>query len=558
LLGSSVSALRAATPRDDLLRFVPGNTAFCLVFQDLRTHWAALQASPFAEQMRQAPLTIISLGQDDKKKLDRLEALLQQKLGLTWAQLRDDILGESVIFAFRPGPPGKPDQDQGLILIRAQNAQTLANLITQFNDSQKKENILKELQEREYRGIKYLCRVSTRDTTYYLLRGPVLVLSGQEKLFQQALEQDLALAEGAEPPLTGQLKQLGADRALLALWLNPREFDTAVNARSQTAPPAEAAAARTFATCWKSIEGLVLSLQVDRDVALVLAVRARLEQMPEPVRRFLTQAARPSDLWRLFPEDSLLAIAGRVDLAALLDTVGEFLAPESRQALHSGLNRTLGAALGRNFVKDILPNLGPDLGLCLTAPADPKKTWTPQTLLALRVAQGDPQAPADQAVLSVVQFLARGAVVAHNWQQPGQPIELTEKREISYLSGSGVFPPGVQPAFALRSGYLVLASAPDIIQRFAQPQPGNLPAPEKGTPLLRISFKAWRTYLQDCRPGLIEAMAGSKETRDEAGKRLDSLIESLQLLDRLELRQQTSKDQVVLTLSLQPSKPLKK
>lgn len=362
------------------------------------------------------------------------------------------------------------------------------------------------------------------------------------------------LPEGAEPPLTRQLKQLSADRALLALWLNPREFDKAVKERAQTVPPSEAAAAKTVATCWKSIEGLVLSLHLDRDVSLVLAVRGRLAEFPEPIRPFLTQAARPSDLWRLFPEDALVTITGRLDLAALFESVGEFLAPEARQTLSAHLNRMV----GRDLSKDILPNLGPDLGLCLIAPLDPKKSWMPQTLFALRVARGQ-----EGDVLSLMEKGIRGIIFFHNLQRPEQQqIELnqqtSEKRQIHYLSGAGVFPPGIQPAFALWSGYLVLASSPAAVPRFAQPQLGPPPDPGMGTPLLRISFKAWRSYLKECRSGLIESMAGSKENRDEAGKRLDGLIQVLELLDRLELRQQTSKDQVVLTLSLQPSKPLKK
>jgi hypothetical protein len=562
LVLGGVPVLRAATPRDELLRFVPENTAFCLVFQDLRTRWADLRNSPFAEQFRQSGLPGVPLSEEDRLKLDRFEKHLE-KVGLDWARLRDDILGDALVLAFRPGPPGQPQQDKGLFLLRAQNAQALTDLITRFNDSQKKADVLKDLQELEYNGVKYVRRVSNRDTTYYLQRGPILLLTSQEEMIKQALDQDRALAQDAEPPLTRHLKQLSADRALLALWVNPRAFDAAVKGRVTQVPPSEVPAATTVATCWKSVEGIVLSLHLDRDVELVLGLRARTGQLPTPTRHFLAQASQPCELWRLFHDDSLLALNGRLDFPALLDTIGELLSPKTRQTLHGDLNNTLGATLGRNFVKDVLPYLGPDLGLCVTAPAKQAKGWVPHLLLALRVAKGDPVAPADQAALSVVQLLAQVAIFAHNSQRPSQLLELkkrtVDKGEIRFVSGDGVFPPGVQPAFALHGGYLVLASSPDIIERFAQPQPGNAAAPEKGIPLLRISFQAWRTYLKERRAELIEVMTANKElTPEEAGKRLDGLVESLRLLDRLELRQRTSKDQVVFTLSLQPSLPLKK
>ncbi len=562
LLLSGVPVLRAAAPRDELLRFVPPSTGFCLVLQGLRTHWSALRESPFAEQLRKSGLAETVLSMEDRHKLDLAEKKLQL-LGLDWTRLRDDLLGEALVFAFRPGPPGKAEQDQGLFLLRVQNAQTLADLIERFNDAQKKAGMLKELQECEHNGIKYFRRTSTRDVAFYLVRGPILLLTSQEEMLQQALDQERTLPPEAEPPLTRQLKELSADRALLALWVNPRALDAAMTARATQLPPAETAAVSTVAAWWKAVEGVVLSLQLDRDLSLSLALRARTEQLPPVARTFLAQAGQPSDLARLFPDDALLTVTGRLDLAALLGTIGEFLSPKGRQTLQGDLNRTLGATLGRNFVKEILPFLGPDLGLCVTAPAEQDRSWLPQGLLALRVGEGNPAARADQAAFTVVQMLAHIAIFAHNAQRPEHPIELKTrlvgKQEIRYIAGNGVFPPGVQPAFALQNGYLVLASSPDLIQRFGQPQPGNPPARGPGQPILRISFKAWRTYLQQRRSDLVEAMTANKElARPEASRKLDGLVEWLQMLDRLELRQQTGKGQLILTLTLQPSLALRK
>src|SRR5579884_3703467 len=54
----SSSFLRAATPREELLRLVPDSVGFCLVVQDLRNHTADLQNSPFFEQLRQCSFAI--------------------------------------------------------------------------------------------------------------------------------------------------------------------------------------------------------------------------------------------------------------------------------------------------------------------------------------------------------------------------------------------------------------------------------------------------------------------------------------------------------------------
>ena len=63
---------------------------------------------------------------------------------------------------------------------------------------QKKTGELKELVDREYKGVKYVRRVETKSTSYYLLRGPVLLFSGQETFLQQAVERD-KVAAGATP-----------------------------------------------------------------------------------------------------------------------------------------------------------------------------------------------------------------------------------------------------------------------------------------------------------------------------------------------------------------------
>ena len=78
------------------------------------------------------------------------------------SQLRDDILGDAIVAAYRPGPPGKPDEEQGILLLRARNATLLASLIDRFNEAQKKSGDLIKLEEREYQGVKYYLRVDAR------------------------------------------------------------------------------------------------------------------------------------------------------------------------------------------------------------------------------------------------------------------------------------------------------------------------------------------------------------------------------------------------------------
>src|SRR4051812_7187739 len=120
---------RAATPAEELLRFVPPDVAFCLVARDLRRHSADLAASPFWAELKKTRLAASLARSAELAKLEKAGKFFEKHLGLGLARLRDDILGDAVLLAYRPGPPGKPELEQGLVLVRARTAEALAGLV---------------------------------------------------------------------------------------------------------------------------------------------------------------------------------------------------------------------------------------------------------------------------------------------------------------------------------------------------------------------------------------------------------------------------------------------
>src|SRR5262245_2629057 len=152
-VGLLAAPLSAATPRDELLRYVPGDAGFCLVVQGLRDKLADVQASPMAKQW--AKFLPALAGAAEWKHLTEAEAYLKKNLGAGWADLRDDLLGDAFAFAYRPGPADKPEQEQGLFLVRARDAKKLAGLVEKLNALQKQTGELKGLTQREHKGVKY-------------------------------------------------------------------------------------------------------------------------------------------------------------------------------------------------------------------------------------------------------------------------------------------------------------------------------------------------------------------------------------------------------------------
>lgn len=553
---------RASTPADELLRYIPADAAFCFVARDLRGHGQALADSPFVAGLRKTPVGEAIVHSDELSRLSKAQDQLQKQLGLDWDKLRNDIFGDGVAFAYWPGPPDKPEQEIGLILIRARDPKPLAELVARINEAQKASGEVKEIEQRAHGDLTYFCRVERdKPPTYYCLRGPVLLLTGKEALLLQALDLERSTTPETESALAREFRLLGAARSVLALWINPRAFDARVEERAQSTAP-EAAGMRTFHRYWKALDGVAIALDLDKDVSVSVSLRGRSEQFPPAARRLFSKAAQASDLWQAFPEAVLVAAAGRLDAAALVEVINEFLPADGRPAVAGELNRALGPPLGKDFVKEVLPCVGPDMGFCLYAPPAADANWCPQGFAALKVAAGDPAAPVDRALLAGLHTVAMLAVVAHNAKDADHPLtlksETRDKREVKYLTGEGVFPPGLQPAFGLHSGYLVVATSPATLHRFA-PAPPPPAQPGEALPLLRVGLKEWREYLKARLEPLTATLAEKDGLKPEVVRgRLEAVSGTLELFDRLEVTQRVASGRVAVTIRLQPNLPLKK
>ncbi len=555
LLGLAAPA-PAAAPRDELLRMVPDDVGFCLVIQDLRNHSATLLASPFVQTLRQAPGEP-SMG---LQKLDEVDRQLEKLLGVSWSELRDEVLGDCVVFAYRPGPTSQPGQEQGLALVWARKPEVLTGLIERLNAFQKSNGDLKELQERTYRDQKYFHRVEKKEEGFYYQRGRVLVFATREELLKQAI--DRQAAPGDESFVARQFRLLGAEKKLAALWINPRAFDAAMEHSAIEAQGQQAAFLRNFLRYWKALDGIALSGTVERDLELELAIQARPTDLPPAAQRFLAEAAKPSALWSRCSENTMLAVCGRFDAAALYEVIAEFLTPEDRQAMRGALERTLGAVLDRDLVKDVLPYLGPDWGFLVMAPAADDRSWLPQLAFAVAVRPGaDRAAPVDQLLLSAVEFAARLWVLSYNQQHKDQVVLKTttqDQTRVHYLANDQGFPPGIQPAFALQGGFLVLANSPEVVRRLGQAATGAPVVGKEEVLVLRASVKQFRIWFKERFEPLAAYLAEKNGiTREEAGRRMNEALAILQLVEEVELTQRSEKGQVRLTLHIRLAQSLK-
>jgi len=559
-LAISPARLRAESPRDELLRLVPEDVGFCALLQNLREHYQAVSHSEFARYFQANPLGAHILTAPQLNKLGMVDRFLQEHFQVGLPQVRDDILGDAIVLCYRPGPPGRPEEEQGLLLLRAKDEKLLGHLLRQIELKQRESGELQKVETLTYRGREYYRRTERgKPGNFFFVNGPILGFSSQEGMLQQALGRSV---DRHESTLKDGFYRLHLEDSLAALWINPRAFDAALAQKLVETKGAQGFALRTLQSYWQAVDSVALSLTVSEDVQLSLTVRARSSKLLAAVRRLAQTAHEPSILWNSFPDHALVACAMRIDVAALLDFVQGFVDKESQPDAKADVEKALGAVVGKDVVQRLFAQLGPDIGFVVLPPSARESSWMPQGLVALRV-RGDPKGDrADLTIYTLLNTLSTLAVYNLNGGRPGAyrlGTTVAKGTEIRYLENDEVFPSGFRPAFALKDGFLVLATSAKVVQQFNpkidRPQAKPLP-PE--LPLLRISFRGLQNYLEESKPNLAQFLAGKNQLpADEILQRLSKLEVAFQLLDNVQASSAIAPDRAVLKIRLSLARPLK-
>lgn len=557
LVWGGAQRLAAGTPAEELLRLVPDDVGMCFLVQDLRPHAQALLRSEFGKKFLASPLGQSLAAAPEAKKILRFNEELEKHLQVTLPQLRDEILGDALVFAYWPGPPGKPEQEQGIFLLKAPNPKLLNGLFQRLNEFQKQSGELKELETRKHQGMEYFCRVENRAVHYLYLKEGLLAFTSQETLLRRIMERS------AETPAVGPKRPwMTSPEGIATFWINPRAFDAELQAKADQIQGPEALILKTVASYWKALRSVAVSVSLQKQRAeLKLNFTLNQEALPASARGLFTGNPKTPAFWNFVPEDCLFATAGTLDGTAFTQLLEDFLTEDARKGLRQALQRGPGAVLGRDVLKDVIPYLGPDWGLCVTGPTAADKDWFPAIVWALRIQPGDNKdKPLDRALLDVLNSFALFGVIAYNNGHQDQLTlkdDLQDKVQVKYLTNDKLFPPGMRPAFAFKEGYLLLASSPEAIKRFQPAKPSGTSSDRNEVPVMRASLGELARFIKDRRSALAAAIsAQNKITEEEAGLRLDNLAMSLQLFDRLDLLQHFSTNQASLILRLRTAFPL--
>ena len=536
----------------ELLRRVPPEFNLVFVVQDLRGHVDRVRHEAWFKKLQDNPLARTFLASPEFRDLSKIEADLKQYLQLDLATIRDEIVGDAVVFAYQPVAPGQEGVEKGLLLVKARKADFLTQVIDKVNTLQTNAGELTALESRKHNDLTYYRRVHQRATHYYFQDGPLLAVTSNEATLHAVLDR-----KNAEAPLAAKhLEQSQVKRPIASLWLNPRAFDAELLKQASQKIGPEAAFLQNVQKVWADLEGVLLTLGGDPnpELQLTLLEKTNLEN---------TRPRSPviaSDLWNRFPENALISSASQVDFALLANQLLDLVAPSDRPALREVLQKNLGAAMGVDLFRDVLPNIGPDVGFSIfprdANPAD-KTGPFPHGIIAVAVKSAPQGAPVDQLLFRSTQMFAGLFIYEHNRKSKDHLIQFRSVQqgnvEVKYLIQDQFFPPGFQPAIALKDGYFLVATSPQAIAQF---RAGTFPRSESAeVPLVKISPLELSKVVRERRDLLLEQMIKKgKETPETANHILDGLAAGLETFQSLQLLQRTGPRQSAWILRLVPTK----
>lgn len=108
----------------------------------------------------------------------------------------------------------------------------------------------------------------------------------------------------------------------------------------------------------------------------------------------------------------------------------------------------------------------------------------------------------DRTLLDGLNLFAMLAVFGYNQDHPDKmslKATVQDQVEVRSLVNDALFPPGLQPSYGVKAGYLLLGSGPEVIRRFPAAPAVKAPpvAAQEETPILRGSLREAANFLKD-------------------------------------------------------------
>jgi hypothetical protein len=469
-LGSATGIVLAAvlsagapsgSPAAEVLGVVPSDMAACLIVENAAAHFERFRKSHFFDRACQLPFVRQWQQSPDYAKLKAAETLLPALLGIDLATFRDKIVGQCVVLAFRPGPsldrPGI-----GILLCRAADDDAISRLFHALGQSAPGRTVRRY----PYRGVEIIARTERNERTQHLVRlGLIAAMSDHEPAIRQVIDASLDAKGFGTTPAYSWIRQSLPANCLMRLIVSPRVLDPYFERWSKQAKGPQARVAAFVFGAWKRLRWTALSLSIQDQIEFGWHGALEPAQAGDESQRAVLTAG--SDFWKRVSQDALFAVFAHGDFAAIAGLLKSFFADEANddvRALFGVLSQLLA---GYEIERDLLPRLGPQIGLSIEQLAGPAGL---SLLLAIQFRDHQPGDSARIPLSSSLEAALRPLLVVvgieHNKTRKDKwsvTLRTEDGVRIHHLHGSQKLPNWFEPGFAVHGGFILFSTSPTAI-----------------------------------------------------------------------------------------------
>lgn len=489
-----------AATAEDLTRLAPADAGLCLEINNLDQHIDGLLASPLLNHLEQLDFFRDLQTSNNLRKLLGIAQGLSAQTGRPVKEVRRQLFGQEMLLAVWPSLPMGDVLGRGLLIFESSDAELLQTLHRSLANAQAGAVPDMEIGERSHAGLPYVVRQVEHEgaaqTLCFAGLGRVAVVSGDERLLQQALELH---AHGDDPAgsLAGEEAYRASrgrvDEALPFHWyVQPRRWDDLVQQGLSQLGDRQGLLGAAAWDAWRHTDYWLIGMTPGPQFRIETFLACRHGELAPPLNSFAAGMTGAGAFMERVPSDALLALASRNDLklahqwlrlaglgARPVDAPDRAdRRPEPSDPARQIQDIANGLFIGLELFEPLLAGLGPNLGGYLRAvggdePSAGQSAGARHIQWVFGVEASDESMAAlphlaqqlDQGLNSALRVLARLGVRP---QQENVALPQVTQNEIdgvtvTALERSPALPAGIVAAYAIDNGYLVAGTSPQAV-----------------------------------------------------------------------------------------------
>ncbi|MES2789341.1 MAG: hypothetical protein V4719_06945 [Planctomycetota bacterium] len=565
----------AAEPRRELWQLVSKDVGLAVEARGLSEQARRFLGSELFQRIQRHSSWQLVLQSKEAKEIEELQRTVRDVTKQPLHGWLDKLFGQEALLSVVPQPEGRP---HSVLLLRLARPADLTEILAACQQLEPRTET-----RLEHQGQAYFRRTKVEEPTeemFYALLDDVLVLSDRAEsltpVLDLARDPEQRRSIHRDPNFQQTMKALHAS-SVIRVFIQPVAWGATRDAQQV---PSTDLVGRLIQRAWSRCQGVGIGIR--QESGLITEVVARSDDLANDsvwMKLVAKTSGAPAFLARV-PNSAVLAFAGRHDLADVTVWALSQIPPENLKKWKSTRQVISGFLLGSDLLTEILPQLPADFGGFLIPRSDLELDAPPvDGLLAVSLPTataedaGNQQArptvrnSIDNALRTAVSMLA---AMHNSTSEDNATIEQVDQNGVTvhWIESLGA----LRPAYAMSPDYFLVASSPQLIRDFLSQSPSNtLAADERWKKLREFSFadasqivvlqgRLLASVIRERREFLLKQLeACHKLQPEDAGKRLDRMLEWVQLSDAVVLASSWHADHIklVLVLAVSPTEPAK-